>query len=330
MTIQNIHHITAITADPQRCIAFYTGVLGFRMVKKTVNHDDPTAYHLYFGDRVGSPGTIISFFAWPDLPPGMVGTGQATAISLRVPKGSLEYWEDRFKKLEIENLGILSHLGEDHLTFEDMDGLLLRLVELDITTDPPAQYQFWADGSIPEAFAIRGIHGVRLASAEPTQTQEFLENEFSMQLQEEDANLKRFSGRPPAQEHGQNSTQAQIYFQTENHLPQGTMGAGTIHHVAWIVQPDSKSQSGNALNLEDPRNEVIAAGLRPSPVIDRTYFRSVYFHEPGGILFELATTEPGFLVNEPEDKLGTTLVLPPHLEDQRTEIESRLPPLKLL
>lgn len=307
MNILGIHHITAITKDAQTTIDFYTKVLGLRLVKLTVNFDDPSAYHLYFGDAAGTPGTIMTFFAWPGLNEGSAGTGMATQISFKVPPDSLEFWEDQLGRHHIEQLGILTHMEEDHITFEDLDGHLLRLVE---TKDEVPDWQFWAAGDIPKEYAIRGFHGIRLGYKEASNTKSFLEQSYGFKPGKSDRNVEEYI-----------NGYTHIYLQTGAQLPEGMPGTGTIHHVAWQVTDDDAERNA--------RIELMKAGVYPTEQIDRNYFHSIYFREPGGVLFEIATNGPGFSVDEDPDKLGTKLVLPTQFESMRETIQNQLPKLIL-
>jgi glyoxalase family protein len=307
MNILGIHHITAITKDAQTNIDFYTKVLGLRLVKLTVNADDPSAYHLYFGDATGTPGTIMTFFAWPGLNAGSAGTRMATQISFKVPPDSLEFWEDHLGRHHIEQLGMLTNMEEDHITFEDLDGHLLRLVE---TEDEVPDWQFWTAGDIPKECAIRGLHGIRLGYKEASKTKSFLEQTCGFKPARTHRNIEEYT-----------NGHTHIYLQTGHQIPQGIPGTGTIHHVAWQVTDDDAYRNA--------RIELMKAGIYSTEQTDRSYFHSIYFREPGGVLFEISTNGPGFSVDEDMDKLGTKLVLPPQYESLRETIENQLPKLIL-
>lgn len=305
MNIRGIHHITAITGDIHKNVLFYTQILGLRLIKKTVNFDDPSAYHLYYGDAVGTPGIALTFFHWKGMPPAVNGTGTASSIDFKVPMGSLEFWEERFNKLEVENLGIMAHLDENHLSIDDPDGLLINLIE---TEEEIPNWKYWADSTIPHEYAIRGFHGVRISLKKDAITAEFLQSVMGFTEGGTDRNMHRYSIQ------GYNAD-----LITLPNLTEARMGSGSIHHVAWQVADDAEQQIA--------RSELLAAGSVPTPQIDRNYFHSIYFREPGGTLFEIATNGPGFTIDEPEEMLGTDLKIPPQYESQRDAIIAALPPL---
>ena len=310
MNLLGLHHITAITSDVQKNFDFYTHVLGLRFVKRTVNFDDPHTYHLYYGDEKGSPGTILTFFPWKDLPNGKRGTGQATGIGYVISKDSKKYWRKRLKdhKITYEE----SQRFEDKvLSFEDPDGLLIELIssELAIKQDNHA----WRS-EIPMEHAIRGFHSVTLTEAGYEETAALLEN-MGFQKKGEENNRHRF--QPLADALPLNFIDLLC---APNKLP-GTLGYGTVHHVAFRTKDDVSE-------IKD-RKELIKLHRNPTTVIDRIYFRSVYFKEPGGILFEIATDSPGFTIDENIDELGMHLKIPPWYEHFRRDIEKELPELKI-
>ncbi len=302
-----IHHITAIAGDPQRNLDFYAGVLGLRLVKKTVNYDDPGTYHLYFGDRLGAPGTILTFFPWTRAGVhGRPGAGQVTTICFAVPAGSLGFWKERFAGLHVDHRQPFEHRGETHVSFRDPDGLPLEIVE---AGNPPSP-----DGSrtgIPHRFAVTGFHSATLSSRSPERTAETLSLLGFRREAESGDRLRMTAGEPGA------GSVVEIISVPEG--PEGRMGVGAVHHIAW------RARNGEAQG--ELRGRIIRAGLQATPVIDRTYFQSVYFHEPGSILFEIATDPPGFSVDEPLEALGARLQLPAWLEGQRSLVEKGLPPL---
>jgi glyoxalase family protein len=271
-----IHHVTAIAGEPQRNVDFYVGLLGLRLVKKTVNFDDPGTYHLYYGDGDGSPGSIMTFFPWPGAPQGRVGAGQLTVTSFSIPAASLGYWTER-----------LVAAGE-----ESREG--------------------WAEGPAPAEHAVRGFHHVTLAVADPSRTGELMTETLGFRNTGEAEGRTRYE----AGDGGPGST---VDVADGTGFPRGTMGVGTVHHVAFRV-PDEETQ----LEL---REEVGALGYNVTPVLDRNYFRSIYFREPGGVLFEIATDPPGFAADEEPEHLGESLKLPPWLESRRDRLEDVLPPL---
>lgn len=306
--MQGIHHVTAIAGDPQDNLDFYTGFLGLRLVKKTVNFDDPGTYHLYYGDEQGSPGTLLTFFPWPDIYRGRSGSGQAVQTSFRVPEHSLDFWMERFAEEAFDFSGPETRFGTRWISFQDPDGLSLELV-----ADPEAAKREARDDSpIPGEHAIRGFYSVTLSLEGYESTARVLVEALEYQSAGEEGGRFRF--RIPG---SKNAATLDLLCRPQG--VQGRMGAGTVHHIAFRV-PDPETQ----LAL---REKILALGLNPTPVIDRIYFRSVYFREPGGVLFEIATDGPGFLIDEEVESLGRSLKLPPWLERKRTWIEERLPEL---
>ena len=304
--INGLHHITAISSDTRKNKHFYTSVLGLRFVKKSVNQDDVGTYHLYYGDYSGSPGTILTFFPWAGLRRGRPGTGQSYATAFSVPAGSLPFWQERFAQLKVEHLAPEKRFNDEVLTFFDGDGLRLELVatsEVDARTPAPST-------EIPATFAIRGFHSSTLALSDASATASVLTNTMGYHLVSQTGHRTRYS----ASESGPG---AYVDLLTDPTLPRGLSGAGTIHHVAFRV-PDDASQA-------NARAQIVKDGLPVSPVIDRAYFKSIYYREPGGVLFEIATDQPGFAIDEPVETLGSKLSLPPHLEPNRAEIEAGLP-----
>jgi glyoxalase family protein len=308
MNLTGIHHVTAVASDPARNAEFFTRVLGLRMIKQTVNFDEPDTYHLYYGDRVGTPGTALTYFPFPRARRGVGGVGQATAIAFHIPVGSSAYWRERLREI----LGTApqegSRFGEEVLTLADPDGLLLELVE----SAEPLVVEPWEGGGVPSEHALRGFHGVSLALARIEPTERLLAGVMGAQFEGFEGNRRRLLL-------GEGAARARIDLLHEPDGRPGRGGAGTVHHVAWRT-PDDAAE-------EQARRELIAAGIAVSPVIDRNYFHSIYYREPGGVLFEIATDHPGFAVDEPEATLGKKLMLPPWLEAQREEVEAGLPPL---
>lgn len=307
--------MTAIASDPQRNIDFYTNVLGLRLVKLTVNYDDPHTYHLYYGDELGRPGSILTFFPWPGAPRGMRGTGQVTVTSFLVPEESLSYWEDRFKQNKVRFEPQQTHRfkkDESVLTFYDPDDLKLELVASSSASD--SKYRAWGN-AVPERSAIRGFHGITMSEEGYERTASLLKDTMGFRPTDEEGERFRYeaSGGGPS---------AYVDLICQPALPRGQVLAGTVHHVAWRT-PDEEEQKAW-------RKDIVNVGLNPTPVIDRQYFHSVYFREPGGVLFEIATDPPGFTVDEKEDSLGTHLKLPGWLEPFRKEIEQGLPKLRLV
>lgn len=302
--ILGLHHMTAIVADAQRSVDFYVGVLGLRSVKLTVNFDDPTAYHLYFGDTIGSPGTALTFFPYPDGRPARIGAGQVAVTRLAVPLGSLPYWRARLSDHGVAVQDAMA--GSDPgLAFEDEDGIRYAMVEVEGRTD-----NAWKNSTVPVERAILGMHSVEIWSRRPESTGGVLETIFGYAKVEETEDRIRYAVRD-----GWGGIVDVVRSDS-----QGSGGHGSVHHIAFRT-PDAKTQ----LVLHD---QVYARGLHASPVMERNYFRSVYFREPGGVLFEIATDGPGFLIDESFDDLGVNLLLPERYEAQRAWIESRLPKLR--
>jgi glyoxalase family protein len=307
--VHGMHHVTAIAADPQENLDFYAGVLGMRLVKKTVNQDVPDTYHLFYADALGHPGTDLTFFPWPQLPPVQEGTGLAMEVALAVPAGSLGFWSERLAQYGVETGPLEARFGETVLPVSDPHGLPLALVE----TADPREFTAWDKSPVPPEQQILGLHAVRLWERDLASTAGFLTGVLGFSALGEEGGWHRF-----AVDGGGSGKHLEI-----RELPdvrRGAWGTGGVHHVAWRV-PDEDQQ----LAL---RSRVAAAGRRPTEVIDRFWFKSVYFLEPGGVLFELATEGPGFAVDETPESLGERLVLPPWLEPRRLEIETALPPLR--
>jgi glyoxalase family protein len=309
--LPGIHHITAIAGDPQANIDFYAGVLGLRLVKLTINFDDPGTYHLYYGDGAGHPGTIITFFPWPKAPRGRKGAGQVTATAFAVPKGSLAFWADRLKVLELPFTGPFERFGEQALSLHDPDGLGIELIE---AASVPAGHA-WTGGPVPVDHAIHGFHSATLTVEGYERTAALLAD--TMQFRLAGAEGARF--RYTAAGSGAPGASADVVCAPEEHP--GRVLVGTVHHIAWRAPNDAQHESW--------RKELARLGYNVTPVIDRKYFHSIYFREPGGILFEIATDPPGFAVDEPADQLGLKLQLPPWLESAREQLMAVLPPLRL-
>jgi glyoxalase family protein len=296
--IDGIHHITLITGDARRNVDFYARVLGLRLVKKTVNQDDPTVYHLYYADEEGSPGADITFFEYPGARPGRAGAGMVSSIVHRVGSDeALDFWAER---LAAE--GVVVERGSDRLTFADPEGMRHELAVV-ATTDPALVAR---STEVPSEFALQGFEAVRALVADPARSDALVRDALGFDEQGDhrwEARGEHRGGR--------------ILFEASSE--RGIPGAGTVHHVAWSVQ---------RADMEEWRERVIAAGSRPTPIIDRFYFESVYFREPGGILYELATFDgAGFAVDEPEETMGETLALPPAFEAMRDQVERVLTPV---
>lgn len=303
-----IHHITAIAGDPQQNVEFYGGILGLRLVKQTVNYDDPGTYHLYFGDQLGHPGTILTFFPWPGAPRGRHGVGQATVVSFSVPPESLGFWEDRLRGHEITVERLESPFDEPTLEFSDPDGLQLELV-VDFRTDLGHP---WTAAPVPVAQAIRGFHGVALLEHAYNDTDALLSGVLGFHLAKEVGHRRRYAV-------GGGNLATRVDVVSAPDASPGHVAVGTVHHVAWRATGDEAQLRW--------RQKLIEEGLSVTPVRDRQYFRSIYFREPGGVLFEIATDGPGFAVDESPDALGAQLRLPSWLEPQREALTARLPKL---
>jgi glyoxalase family protein len=307
MQTHGLHHVTAVAGDPQTNLQFYTETLGLRLVKRTVNFDDITTYHLYYGNRTGEPGTALTFFPFEGARPGRPGRGQAIATAFAVPPGSLDYWEDRLAASAAAVEERTERFGAGVLPFADPDGQPLELVEADSPIAP------WSDGPVPAERAIRGFFGVTLHSAEPDATANVLELlgfQREGSVDEPDGERVRYVA---------GGDRATVVDLLRREPPQGRPGVGTVHHVAFRAA-DAEEQMAWRERLSD-------AGQFVTPQKDRQYFESIYFREPGGILFEIATDGPGFTVDESVETLGSELKLPPWLEDDREGIEGALPPL---
>jgi len=327
--ILGIHHVTAISSDPQKNIDFYTQILGLRLAKLTVNFDDPTTYHLYFGDEIGRPGTILTFFPWPNAPKGHTGTGQVIATSFLIPKRSTDY-RHRLQSQKVPVQGPTKRFNdtEEVLTLYDPDGLELELVANRSAEE--RTHHVWKEGSIPIEHAIRGFYSVTLSEVGYEHTAHVLTSELGFKFIGQDGSRFRFQ---ISEAKGNDAAGRNKDIKEEHHgsdivdilcLPNahyGMIGVGTVHHVAWRTPSDEQQKMLRA--------KIIKAGLNATPVIDRTYFHSVYFREPGGVLFEIATNPPGFAKDEKIEELGTHLMLPPWLESVRKDLERVLPPVHL-
>ncbi len=309
MKLLGIHHITAIATDPQRNLDFYTQVLGLRLVKRTVNFDDPGTYHLYFGDRTGRPGTIITFFPWPGARRGTRGTGQVVATSFAVRVQSIGYWNDRLKKEGVIAVEKFRRFDEEGVRFVDPDGLLLELIASAHLDDVDLNFA----GAAPDEFAIRAFHAPTLDVQKAKSTERLL-TIFGFDLIAKEGSRRRFASN-------QGSTSARVDIIERPNGQFGNIAAGTVHHIAF-----------RAANEEEQlhwREQITDLGLHVTPVIDRQYFHSIYFREPNGILFEIATDGPGFAIDEAVEQLGRNLKLPKLLEPERKSIEQVLPPIEL-
>ncbi|SFB60454.1 glyoxalase family protein [Amycolatopsis marina] len=310
ISTSGLHHVTAIGGDPQRNADFYLRTLGLRLVKTTVNFDDPGTYHLYYGDRSGKPGTLMTFFPWKDAPSGRHGTGQATTTSFSVPEASIGWWKQHLEDAGVETSRVTNRDAEDVLTFRDPDGLELALVAHP-QGDPREP---WDNGHVPAEHAVRGLHSVTLSVNREEATAGMLTEGLGLGFANQDRNRFRFTA-------GEGGPGALVDVLVTPDAPSGLVAAGTVHHVAWRA-PDEPTQAAW-------REELVDRGVQVTSILDRQYFRSIYFREPGGTLLEVATDEPGFGIDEPLLELGRALKLPPWLEPNREQIQAMLPKLEL-
>ena len=302
-----IHHVTSIAGAPRCNLDFYTKTLGLRLVKKTVNFDDPHTYHFYYGDGSGHPGTILTFFPWEHAASGRLGVGEAQETVFAVPEASIGYWTQRFVEKSVQHDRPAKRFGETALSFRDPDGTRLAVVGVKGIESKPG----WTDGGVPAEHAIRGFHSVSLLLAQIDPTAKILTDIFGFAPAGSEGTTKRF--KAPGLDLG-----GIVDLRGAGEFLPGRQGAGSVHHIAFRAADDAAQAAMVARLRED-------FGLRTTDQKDRNYFRSVYFREPGGVLFEIATDPPGFAVDEPADKLGQALKLPPFYESRRPEIEAALP-----
>ncbi len=305
--ILGLHHITAIADNAKRNLDFYTKVLGVRLVKKTVNFDDPGTYHFYFGNETGTPGTILTFFPWEGIGKGANGSGLATHIGYSVPKGSLEFWKNRLQQFKI-SFQEGESFGEKLISFNDPDGLQLQFIE----SSTPDDRRVWTTDDIKDENALKGFHNITLTLKKADPTIKVLTDIFGYDLQKQEGERYRFATDAI-------DTANLVDIIENDKIPAGRNAGGTNHHVAFRVKDDQV--------LMEFREKVMSAGLNITPKIDRDYFYSLYFREPGGVLFEIATDNPGFTVDESLNELGQGLKLPKQYEAMRGQIEESLPNL---
>jgi glyoxalase family protein len=308
MTTAGIHHITGIAGAPRRNVEFYTRALGLRMVKRTVNFDDPSTWHLYYGNETGAPGTALTFFIWDHAPAGRLGAGQAVETAFAIPESSLGYWLARLIEKGVVHDAPEKRFGETVIGLRDPNGLRLELVGARAAATAPG----WAGGEVAAEHAIRGFHGITLWLEDPGPTAKVLTEVLGFAAKASEEFRQRFAAAGPLG--------ANVDLRNVPRAFAASQGAGTLHHVAFRAAGDADQAA-----MADAARRL---GLRPTDQIDRRYFRSVYFREPGGVLFEIATDDPGFTLDEPEASLGTALKLPPWYEKERAEIEQALPPLE--
>ena len=304
--ITGIHHVTAVSGDAQEKINFYTDFLGLRLVQKTVNFDFPEVYHFYFGDEAGNPGTIITFFPWAGARRGVIGDGQVGVTAYAVPKGALRFWEQRLAKFHIPYTKT-KRFNEDVLQFDDPHGLRLELVERE-----GGKWNEWRVGDITPEVAIKGFAGATLYSYRPNETAELLEKLMGLERVGEENDMIRFRSKAEI---------GNVIDVKTNPTGRGMMGVGTVHHIAWRAKDEQDELEWQELIAKN--------GIGVTHVNDRKYFKSIYFREYGGILFEIATDPPGFAVDEMPSELGSKLMLPPWLEPKREALERILPPVEV-
>ena len=306
--VTGLHHVTAFSGPAQQNVDFYNGLLGIRFVKKTVNFDDPGTYHLYYADGEARPGSFLTFFPWSDSMPGRIGQGQATVTAYAVPVGALDGWMERFAAAGHPTGTPSERFGQRVLDLRAPDGLALALIET------PEATGGWPGGPVPLDAALGAFHSVTLCTFAPDATARLLTEVMGYDEVGHEGGRLRF-------ENAAAERAAFVDLVCPPGTERGRLGTGTVHHVAFRV-PDDEAQ-------REVRARLLDAGLQPTPVIDRQYFRSIYFREPGGVLFEIATDSPGFAVDEPADRLGHELKLPPQHEPLRAQLEQRLAPLTI-
>jgi glyoxalase family protein len=312
MLHRGIHHVTVIAGDARRNIDFYGAVLGHRLVKKTVNFDDPGTYHFYFGDEIGSPGAILPFFVWERAAPGGLGVGEAHETVFRIPEASIGYWSHRLIDKGVAHDSLARRFGQQALSLRDADGTHIALA----ATPGIEGEAGWSDGAVPAEHAIRGLHGVSLWVEDAGPTSAILSDVLGFAAENREGTTQRFRASDA-------KAGAIVDLRAVGGFLRGRQGAGSVHHVAFRAADDA-DQAEMVRKLADNH------GIRTTEQKDRNYFRSVYFREPGHILFEIATDPPGFTIDEPLETLGQALKLPKYLEEQRARIEEALPKIDRL
>jgi glyoxalase family protein len=309
-SLAGLHHITAVARDAQRNLDFYRNILGQRLVKKTVNFDDPGTYHFYFADAAGTPGTVLTFFPWQGMKRGVRGNGATNALAYQVPTDSLGYWQEHLRSHGVTPAEVEQRFGEQVLSFDDPDGLRIELVE----GAPRGELKLWEDGPVDQRYALHGFHSTTLWQSQLKPTTNLLTGVMGYTLSGQEGDRYRFTGVS-----GALGSIVDVVLRPEG--SRSIFGAGSIHHIAFRVPDDSTQLEYQAA--------LSASGQSVTEVRDRCYFHSIYFREPGGVLFEIATNTPGFAIDEPFEKLGEALKLPEWLEPQRKEIETILPAVTL-
>jgi len=310
MGINGIHHITTLASDPQGNVDFYVGMLGLRLVKKTVNFDAPDVYHLYYGDEMGRPGTILTFFPFLGAERGKRGTGETSAVAFSVPSDSLDFWIERLSRNGTDFKGPYERFAERFISFEDPDGMCIELFADASVNGIPG----WTGSAAGPRHAVRRFHGVTFTQRDLARAGSFLTDVLGFTAGQSDGNRYRFLI-------GAEEAPARIDILVEPAGRDARQSAGSVHHIAWRAKDDEEQLAW--------RKDLSRAGASPTSVMDRSYFHSIYFREPGGVLFEIATDPPGFATDETPDTLGTSLKLPPWLEADRPLIERHLPPLSV-
>jgi glyoxalase family protein len=308
MSILGIHHITALASDPQQNLDFYGSFLGLRLVKQTVNFDAPDVYHLYYGDEIGRPGTILTFFPFTDAARGKRGAGEISAVAFMMPAGSTDFWIGRLSAKGMPFHGPERRFGQQLISFEDPDGMRVELFEDVHAVGMPA----WRAGPVEERFAVRAFHGVTLLHRTAAPTAAFLTQALGFDTAGAEGNRQRFIA-------GSGEAAGMVDVIEDAAAPAARQSAGSVHHIAWRAADDARQLEW--------QKALRKAGASPTEVLDRRYFHSIYFREPGGVLFEIATDPPGFSIDETVESLGTRLQLPPWLEKERPIIERHLPPI---
>jgi glyoxalase family protein len=312
--IPGLHHVTAIAGDPQRNLDFYVGLLGLRLVKRTVNFDDPGTYHFYFGDQRGTPGTILTFFPWPGARRGIRGSGQGEATAFAVPPDSIGYWLERLRQNHVAAERASVRFGNEVIRFLDPDGLLIELATV-VPDVLPANIEPWADSPVPAEHALHGFHSVSATLEGYERTARLLTDTFGYRLADQSGNRFRFVS-------ADESVPGRIIdLLCQPDASMGRVAAGSVHHIAFRAKDQAEQLQW--------REQLVDLDYNVTPVIDRIYFHSIYFREPGGVLFEIATEPPGFTVDEKIGELGAHLQLPPWMESTRSQIEEVVPRIQV-
>lgn len=313
--IKGLHHVTAVTRDAQVNVDFYRNLLGQRLVKKTVNFDAPDSYHFYFADEIGTPGTVLTFFVWQNVKRGVRGNGETAAVAYNIPAGSIGFWREYLKSKAVSVHATERRFGTEVLLFDDPDGMRVEL----IVSDSSPEVRHWEQGPIPQAHALRGFHSVTLWLEEIELTADLLVNQMGYEYAGKEGNRHRFIGGAESLANTLDILHRPV--QPEEMPDEAVFGAGSIHHIAFRTPTDEMQLEYQAA--------LRAAGYGVTPVRDRSYFHSIYYREPGGVLFEIATEGPGFAIDEQVEALGESLKLPEWLEPARRKIEQSLDPITL-